>query len=103
LENEQLSVDAIGASILRQLGLGGLSREATPAVASAVITNHRTFETGLKVEKLPVYKGEKELMVVSNFITDIERHFEAHCRANGWFQEDGRTPKTQGWVEVALE
>jgi hypothetical protein len=78
-------------------------------------TNINTFTINPK--RLPVFKGERDMQVVGDFINDLQRQFEARCHEIGWLETttpvgSGATtptiaagvaaPRMDGWTRYAL-
>jgi hypothetical protein len=83
-------------------------------------TRNMTFTINPK--RQPVFKGERDMQIVGDFINDLQRQFEARCYEIGWLTtNDTRTPggsgiatpttvtmmsegtpRTDGWTRYAL-
>ncbi|KAF8248578.1 hypothetical protein K440DRAFT_245533 [Wilcoxina mikolae CBS 423.85] len=115
------------------------AHEATRTVEQAVRTmmsvsprnlNHNDEATGtrnmtftINLKRLPVFKGERDMQIVGDFINDLQRQFEAHCYEIGWLTTYGTstpagsgiatpttstmmgegTPRTDGWTRSLKE
>jgi hypothetical protein len=53
-------------------------------------------------KRLPVFKGERDMQVVGDFINDLQRQFEARCHDIGWLETmtpAGSGPQHQPWEQ----
>ncbi|KAF8248689.1 hypothetical protein K440DRAFT_642106 [Wilcoxina mikolae CBS 423.85] len=98
------AVRMVMASNARSQGGGG----------NAANVNTFTIES----KRLPVFKGERDIQVVGDIISDLQRQFEPRCHEIGWLEmrtpagsgtttptmaaTEATTPKTEGWTRYAL-